>query len=126
MHMFTYVYVKEMLRSLHLSPFLAFESVLMRWMSLEPIMQSEAKSEKEKQTSYINPIYMRSRKMVAQLVKNLPAMQETWIRSPGWEDPLEEGMATHSSVLAWGIPSTEEPGRLQSAGSRRVGYNRSD
>ena len=62
----TYVYVKEMLRSLHLSPFLAFESVLMRWMSLEPIMQSEAKSEREKQTSYINPIYMRSRKMVAQ------------------------------------------------------------
>ena len=124
--MFTYVYVKEMLRSLHLSPFLAFESVLMRWMSLEPIMQGEAKSEREKQTSYINPIYMRSRKMVAQLVKNLPAMQETWIRSPGWEDPLEEGMATHSSVLAWGIPSTEEPGRLQSAGSRRVGYNRSD
>ena len=95
-------------------------------MSLEPIIQSGAKSEREKQISYINPIYMRSRKMVAQLVKNLPAMRETWIRSPGWEDPLEEGMATHSSILAWGTPSTEEPGRLQSMGSHRVGHNRSD
>ena len=49
--------------------------------------------------------------MVAQLVKNLPAMQETWIRSPGWEDPLEEGRATHCSILAGRIPWTEEPGR---------------
>ena len=44
------------------------------------------------------------------MVKNLPAMQETWVRSLGWEDPLEEGMATHSSILAWRIPWTEEPG----------------
>ena len=51
--------------------------------------------------------------VVAQLVKNPTAMRETWVRSLGWEDPLEEGMATHSSVLAWRIPWTEEPGGLQ-------------
>ena len=49
---------------------------------------------------------------MAQLVKNLPAMRETWVRSLGWEDPLEKGKATHSSILAWRIPWTEEPGRL--------------
>ena len=51
------------------------------------------------------------------MVKNLPAMQETWVRSQGWEDPLEEGMAIHSSILAWRVPWTEEPGGLQSTGS---------
>ena len=51
-------------------------------------------------------------------VKNLPAMWETQVQSLGWEDPLEKGMATHSSILAWRIPWTEEPGRLQSMGSR--------
>ena len=50
------------------------------------------------------------------MVKNLPAMQETWVRSLGWEDPLEEDMATHSCILAWRIPWTEEPGGLQSTG----------
>ena len=54
------------------------------------------------------------------MIKNLPAMQETWVRSLGQEDPLEKGMATHSSVLAWRIPWTEEPGRLQSVGLQRV------
>ena len=58
---------------------------------------------------------------VAQLVENPSAMQETWVRSLGWEDPLEKGMATHSSILAWRIPWAEEPGRLQSMGSQRVG-----
>ena len=55
--------------------------------------------------------------------KNLPAMQKTLVQSLGWEDPLEEGMATHSSILAWRIPWTEEPGGLQSMGSQRVGPN---
>ena len=55
--------------------------------------------------------------LVAQTVKNLPAMQETWVRSLDWEDPLEEEMATHSSIFAWEIPRTEKPGRLQSMGS---------
>ena len=56
-----------------------------------------------------------------QLLKNLPAVQETWVRSLGWEDPLEKEMATHSSILAWKISWTEEPGGLQSMGSQRVG-----
>ena len=58
--------------------------------------------------------------LVAQMVKNLPAVQETWVRSLDWEDPLEKEMATHSSILAWRIPQTEKPGRLQSMGSQRV------
>ena len=61
--------------------------------------------------------------MVAQTVKNLPARQEMWVQSLGWEDPLEKGIATHSSTLAWRIPWTEEPGGLQSMGSQRVGHN---
>ena len=60
---------------------------------------------------------------MAHLVKNLPAMQETWVRPLGWEDPLEKEMATHSNILAWRIPWTEETSRLQSMGSQRVGYN---
>ena len=60
---------------------------------------------------------------VALVVKNLPAMQETWVWTLGWEDPLQEGMATHSSTLAWRIPWTEEPGRLQSMGSQRVRHD---
>ena len=59
--------------------------------------------------------------LVAQIVKNLSAMQETWVGSLGWEDPLEKGMATHSTILAWRIPWTEEHGELQSMGSQRVG-----
>ena len=59
--------------------------------------------------------------LVAQTVKNLPAMQEMWVRSLGWEDPLEKGMAIHSSILAQRILWTEEPGGLQSTGSQRVG-----
>ena len=61
--------------------------------------------------------------LVAQLVKNLSAMQETWVQSLGREDPLEKEMATHSSILAWRIPWTEEPGGLQSMGSQRVGHD---
>ena len=61
--------------------------------------------------------------LVAQVVKNLPATWETWVQSLGWEDPLEEGMATHSSILAWRIQWIEEPGRLQSMGPKWVGHN---
>ena len=60
---------------------------------------------------------------MAQWVKNLPAMQEMQVRSLSQEDPLKEGVATHSSILAWEIPWTEEPGGLQSMESQRVGYN---
>ena len=61
--------------------------------------------------------------LVAQLVKSLPAVQGTWVRSLGWEDPLVKGMATHSIILAWRILWTEEPGRLQSMGSQRVRHD---
>ena len=57
------------------------------------------------------------------MVKKLPTMQETWVQSLGWEDLLEKEMATHSSILTWRIPRTEEPGRLQSMGLQTVGHN---
>ena len=60
---------------------------------------------------------------MAQMVKNLPAMQETQLGSPGREDSLEKGMATHTSILAWRIPWTEETGGLQSIGLQRVGHD---
>ena len=59
--------------------------------------------------------------LVAQTIKNLPEMWETWVRALGWEDPLKKEMAIHSSAIAWKIAWTEEPGRLQSMGSQRVG-----
>ena len=61
-----------------------------------------------------NPLQYSWDSLVAKTIKNLPAMQETWVQSLGWEDPLEKEMATHSSVLAWRSPWTEEPGGLQS------------
>jgi len=60
---------------------------------------------------------------VAQPVKNPPSMQVTWVPSLGWEDPLEKGTATHSNILAWRIPWTVEPVRLQSMGSQRVRHH---
>ena len=65
----------------------------------------------------------RQTSLVAQTVKRLPTMRETWVLSLGQEDPLEKKMATHSNILAWKIPWTEEPGRLQSMGSQRVGHD---
>ena len=61
--------------------------------------------------------------LMAQMVQNLPAMQETWVQFLGQKDPLEKGMATHTSILAWRIPWTEEPGRLQSMVVQRVRYD---
>ena len=61
--------------------------------------------------------------LVAQMVKNLSAMRETWVQSLSWEDPLEDEMATHSSILAWGITRIEEPGRVQPIGSQRVEHD---
>ena len=66
---------------------------------------------------------VKMKSLVAQSVKNLPAVQETRVPSLGWEDPLEKEMATHSSILAWKISWTEEPGGLQSMGSQRVGHD---
>ena len=67
--------------------------------------------------------HTHTHELVAQMVKYLPAIQETWVQSLGGEDPLEKGMATHSSILAWRIPWTEEFGGLQSIGLQRVEYN---
>ena len=78
------------------------------------------------QTLYIYKWYhIMWASLVAQMVKNLPAMRETGVGSPGWEDPLEKGMATHSSVAAWRIPWTRSVGAgLQSVGSQRVRHDR--
>ena len=66
---------------------------------------------------------MTGTSLVTQMVKNLPAMQKIWVRSLGWEDPLEKGMAPPSSILAWEIPWTEEPGGLQSRWLQTVGHD---
>ena len=68
-----------------------------------------------------DPPVSQGTSLVAQMVKRLSTMWETWVQSLGWEDPLEKEMAIHFSTIAWKIPWTEEPGRLQSMGSRRVG-----
>ena len=73
--------------------------------------------------SVLNSKYIKRVSLMAQMVKNLPTLREAWVRSLGWDDPLEKRMATHSSILAWRIPWTEEPGGLQSMGSQRVGHN---
>ena len=67
--------------------------------------------------------FLNGASLVAQLVKNLPAVWETWVQTLSWEDLPEQGVATHCSILAWRIPWTEEPGRLQSMGSQRVGHD---
>ena len=72
---------------------------------------------------YLIPAFLHWASLVAQSVKNLPAVQETRVRSLGWEDPLEKEMAAHSSLLARKISWTEEPGGLQSIGSQRVGHD---
>ena len=75
------------------------------------------------QDYYMDQILIPRASLVAQTVKNLPAVQETQVQSQGQEDSLEKGMATHSSILAWRIPWTVEPGGLQSTGSQRVGHD---
>ena len=71
----------------------------------------------------VYPLQYSWASLVAQLVKNPLAMQETWVRSLDWEDPLEKGTVTHSSILAWKIPRAEEPGRLQSMGLQSIGHD---
>ena len=78
-------------------------------------------SSRERQSALGNGITRAS--LVAQMVKRLPAMWETQVQSPGWEDLLEKELATHSSILAWKIPWMEEPVRLQSVGSQRVRHD---
>ena len=73
--------------------------------------------------NFLNVLCIQRTSPVAQIVKNLPTMQKTWVWFLGWEDPLEKRMATHISFLAWRIPWTEESGRLQSMGLQRVGHD---
>ena len=70
-----------------------------------------------------NLYLIKEASLVTQTIKDLSEMQETWVQFLGWEGPLEKAMATHSSILAWRIPWTEEPGGLQSMGSQRVGQD---
>ena len=85
------------------------------------MMEERRKNEKQILSfSFLHISYLSSASLVAQIVKNLLAIQETWIQSLGQEDPLEKEMATRSSILAWRIPRTGEPDRLQSMGSQGV------
>ena len=95
----------------------AFESALLRRANLEPLTQSKVSQKEESKRPTLTPVQGRS---WSQMVQDPPATQETWVRSLGREGPLEEGLATHSRILAWRIPWTEEPQGLQSMGSGRV------
>ena len=89
---------------------------------MEEIVKNKKKTREE--SAILENLPNRSEApLVAQLVKNLPAVLETWVQSVGREDPLEEGMATHSRVLAWRIPWTEKPGGLQPTGLQRVRHH---
>ena len=92
------------------------------WGTGKPGMLQSMGSQRVEPTEWLNNNGMKRASLVAQVVKNLPAVQETWVRSLGCKDPLEKGMATYSSILAWRIPWTEESGGLQSMGSQRVLY----
>ena len=99
--------------------------MVLQWPNKEILPQSPLRHHPKatkRETEISTPFFTRA-SLVAQMVKNPPAMQETWVRSLGWEDPLEKGTATHSSILVWRIPWTEEPGRLQSMRLQRVGHD---
>ena len=85
--------------------------------------QKKAMPKNAQITTQLHSSHMLAASLVAQMVKQLPATWETWVWSLGWKEPLEKEMATHSSTLAWKIPWTEEPGRLQSMGSQRMGHD---
>ena len=83
----------------------------------------DRRSSKDKDADWSSVVTCHRASLVAQMVKNPPVMWETWVQSLGWEDPLKKEMATHSGILAWRIPWTEEPGGLQSLGLQRVGHD---
>ena len=82
-----------------------------------------AKNLKSKTVTFVNHLHFFGTPLVTQTVKNLPAVRETWVPSLSWEDPLEKGMATHPSIVAWRIPWTEQPDGLQSVELQRVGHD---
>ena len=97
------------------------DTVAATWMNLKEY-HTKMKSDRERQILY-GGLRGKGASLVAQRLKCLPGMQETWAQSLGREDPLEKEIATHSSTLAWRIPWREKPGRLQSMGSQRVGHD---
>ena len=111
--------IKQTFVSTNVAFLLAFEWLFLPW-SFVSNRTSHTLSVTVLETYYGTVLWVSLR---AQLVKNSSAMREIWVWSLGWEDPLEEGMATPSSILAWRIPWTEEPGGLQSMGSQRVGHD---
>ena len=103
--------------------FLSFVFSCTQGLTRKARLQALARVQLESQCYHSFGKYSYETSLVAQMVKHLPAIRETQVRSLGWEDLLEKEMATHSSIPAWRIPGTEEPGRLQSMGSQRVGHD---
>ena len=106
---------------LQLSRFKGLHDVVREKMKMQNIVYHElpfVKKKRKMENTFTYKLLCAWASLVAQLVKNLPAAQETWVRSLGWEDPPEKGKATHSSILAWRIPWT-----IQSMGSQRVGHD---
>ena len=114
----SFTFIKRLFSSSLLSAILVVSSVYLRLLMFLPTVLI--------QTCFSSSLVfcmMYCASLVAQLVKNMPAVQKTWVRSLSWEDPLKKEMATHSSIFAWKISWTEEPGGLQSTGSQRVGHD---
>ena len=100
-----------------------FLSCYKTWISFHKMKREKRWKSSKLVASFTNCFRIRWASSLAQRLKRLPGMRETWVRSLGGEDPLEKEMATHSSTLAWRIPWREEPGRLQSMGSQRAGHD---
>ena len=93
------------------------------WIEEPSRLQSMGSQSRTQLKRFSMHVHMHWTSLVAQTVKSLPTVLETWVQSLGWEDPLEKEMATHSSILVWKTPWTEKPGRLQSTGSKRVRHD---
>ena len=93
------------------------------WIEEPSRLQSMGSQSRTQLKRFSTHVHMHWTSLVAQMVKSLPTVWETWVQSLGWEDPLEKEMATHSSILVWKTPWTEKPGRLQSTGSKRVRHD---
>ena len=106
-----------------LNSFLALLAPLCLQVSSQGLCHHSSSANRFVNTIFLCSIYICWASLVAQRLKHLPAMRETWVRSLGREVPLEKEMATHSSILAWRIPRTEEPGEPQFTGSQRVGHD---
>ena len=97
--------------------------LLISWLQSLFVVILDPKTIKSVTVFLFSPIYLPWSSLVAQMVKNLPAMRDTWVWSMDWEDPLKKEMSTHSSILSWNITWTEEPGGLHSMRLQRVGHD---